>query len=136
VLTRDDLARMAPDRIVFAMANPEPEISPIDALSSCRIFATGRSDYPNQINNALAFPGIFRGALDVQAREINEPMKLAAAQALADLIPEATLSEDYIIPSVFDTQVVPHVAKAVSQAARDTGVARRTLKGLGVSAEE
>lgn len=128
VLTREDLMLMVPDRIVFAMANPDPEIQPVQALSSCRIFATGRSDYPNQINNALAFPGIFRGALDVQAREINEPMKLAAAQALADLIPEATLSEDYIIPSVFDAQVVPHVAKAVAQAAQDTGVARRAVK--------
>ena len=129
VLTRDDLALMAPDRIVFAMANPDPEISPIHALSHCRIFATGRSDYPNQINNALAFPGIFRGALDVQAREINEPMKLAAAQALVDLIPQSTLSEDYIVPSVFDKQVVPHVAKAVARAAWETGVARRSPKG-------
>jgi malate dehydrogenase (oxaloacetate-decarboxylating) len=131
VLTRDDLALMAPDRIVFAMANPDPEISPIHALSHCRIFATGRSDYPNQINNALAFPGIFRGALDVLAREINEPMKLAAAQALADLIPAATLSEDYIVPSVFDKQVVPSVAKAVACAAWETGVARRSPKLQG-----
>ena len=122
---------MAPDRIVFAMANPDPEISPIHALSHCRIFATGRSDYPNQINNALAFPGIFRGALDVQAREINEPMKLAAALALAELIPEATLSEDYIIPSIFDKQVVPHVSKAVASAAWDTGVAQRGPKLQG-----
>jgi malate dehydrogenase (oxaloacetate-decarboxylating) len=129
VLTTEGLALMAPDRIVFAMANPDPEISPIHALSYCRVFATGRSDYPNQINNALAFPGIFRGALDVQAREINESMKLAAAHALADLIPEATLSEDYIIPSLFDKQVVPHVAKAVAGAAWDTGVARRGPKG-------
>ena len=131
VLTTDDLALMTPDRIVFAMANPDPEIPPIQALSYCRIFATGRSDYPNQINNALAFPGIFRGALDVQAREINEPMKLAAANALADLIPEGTLSEDYIIPSLFDKQVVPRVAKAVANAAWETGVARRTRKGEG-----
>ena len=102
VLRADDLDLMARDRIVFAMANPDPEVSPDLALSHCRIFATGRSDYPNQINNALAFPGIFRGALDVQATEINESMKLAAAKALADTIPKAALSEDYIIPSVFD----------------------------------
>jgi len=95
------------------------------AASHCRIFATGRSDYPNQINNALAFPGIFRGALDVQARDINEAMKLAAATALAETIPSAALSEDYIIPSVFDKAVVPRVAKAVAAAARETGVARR-----------
>ena len=128
VLRREDLELMAPDRIVFAMANPEPEIAPELAVAHCRVFATGRSDYPNQINNVLAFPGMFRGALDVQAREINEPMKLAAARAIADLIPGDTLSEDYIIPSVFDKQVVPRVSKAVAQAARDSGVARRRLK--------
>jgi malate dehydrogenase (oxaloacetate-decarboxylating) len=128
VLTPDDLALMAPDRIVFAMANPDPEISPSLALAHCKIFATGRSDLPNQINNALAFPGLFRGALDVQAKEINEAMKLAAARALADIIPAATLSEDYIIPSVFDKRVVPNVSKAVAQAAIDSGVARRVLK--------
>jgi malate dehydrogenase (oxaloacetate-decarboxylating) len=125
VLRPSDLELMAADRIVFAMANPDPEIAAKDAVEHCRIFATGRSDYPNQINNALAFPGIFRGALDVQAREINEAMKLAAAQALADLIPPATVSEDYIVPSVFDKLVVPQVAKAVAQAAWSTGVARR-----------
>jgi malate dehydrogenase (oxaloacetate-decarboxylating) len=116
---------MAADRIVFAMANPDPEVAPELASSHCRIFATGRSDYPNQINNALAFPGIFRGALDVQARDINEAMKLAAAKALAESIPSAALGEDYIIPSVFDKTVVPRVAKAVAAAARETGVARR-----------
>lgn len=125
VVTAEDLDLMAPDRIVFAMANPDPEVPPQLAASHCRIFATGRSDYPNQINNALAFPGIFRGALDVQARDINEAMKLAAAKALAETIPTAALSEDYIIPSVFDKNVVPRVAKAVAAAARDTGVARR-----------
>ncbi len=124
VLRPEDLELMADDRVVFAMANPDPEIAPDLAISRCRIFATGRSDYPNQINNALAFPGIFRGALDVQAREINEPMKLAAAHAIAEIIPEATLSEDYIIPSIFDKQVVPRVSNAVAQAARDSGVAR------------
>lgn len=125
VLRADDLELMARDRIVFAMANPDPEVSPDLALSHCRIFATGRSDFPNQINNALVFPGIFRGALDMQATEINESMKLAAAKALADTIPKAALSEDYIIPSVFDKDVVPRVARAVAAAARDTGAARR-----------
>jgi len=125
ILQPADLELMAVDRIVFAMANPDPEIAAKDAVEHCRIFATGRSDYPNQINNALAFPGIFRGALDVQAREINESMKLAAAHALAELISPATLGEDYIIPSIFDKQVVPQVAKAVAQAAWTTGVARR-----------
>ncbi len=125
IVTAEDLDLMAPDRIVFAMANPDPEVPPQLAASHCRIFATGRSDYPNQINNALAFPGIFRGALDVQACDINEAMKLAAAKALAETIPASALSEDYIIPSVFDKNVVPRVAKAVAAAARDTGVARR-----------
>jgi malate dehydrogenase (oxaloacetate-decarboxylating) len=124
-MTPADLDLMHPDRIVFAMANPDPEIAPSVADAHCRIFATGRSDYPNQINNALAFPGIFRGALDVQATEINEAMKLAAAQAIAEAVPEAALSEDYIIPSIFDKEVVPRVAKAVAAAARETGVARR-----------
>jgi malate dehydrogenase (oxaloacetate-decarboxylating) len=128
IITAEDLDLMAADRIVFAMANPDPEAPPELAASHCRIFATGRSDYPNQINNALAFPGIFRGALDVQARDINEAMKLAAAKALAETIPPAALSEDYIIPSVFDKGVVPRVAKAVATAARETGVARRRTK--------
>ena len=126
LLTPADLDLMTPDRIVFAMANPDPEIKPELAMGRCRIFATGRSDYPNQINNALAFPGIFRGALDVQAREINDAMKMAAARAIAGIIPGDTLTEDYIIPSVFDKQVVPQVAQAVAQAARETGVARKT----------
>ena len=128
ILTADELDLMATDRIVFAMANPDPEVPRELAASHCRIFATGRSDYPNQINNALAFPGIFRGALDVQARDINEAMKLAAAKALAETIPSAALSEDYIIPSVFDKEVVPRVSKAVAAAARETGVARRRTK--------
>jgi len=125
ILTAEDLDLMAADRIVFAMANPDPEVAPELAASHCRIFATGRSDYPNQINNALAFPGIFRGALDVQARDINEAMKLAAAKALAETIPTAALGADYIVPSVFDKTVVPRVAKAVAAAARETGLARR-----------
>jgi malate dehydrogenase (oxaloacetate-decarboxylating) len=125
ILTAEDLELMAPDRIVFAMANPDPEVSPELAASHCRIFATGRSDYPNQINNALAFPGIFRGALDVQANQINEAMKLAAARAIAHVISKGALSEDYIIPSLFDKTVVPQVARAVAAAARESGVARR-----------
>jgi len=128
ILTAEDLDLMAADRIVFAMANPDPEVPRELAASHCRIFATGRSDYPNQINNALAFPGIFRGALDVQASDVNEAMKLAAAKALAETIPPAALSEDYIIPSVFDKEIVPRVAKAVSAAARETGIARRRTK--------
>ncbi len=125
LLKPEDLDLMASDRIVFAMANPDPEIKPELAMGRCRIFATGRSDYPNQINNALAFPGIFRGALDTQAREINDAMKMAAARAIAGIIPGDTLSEEYIIPSLFDKQVVPQVAQAVAQAARETGVARK-----------
>lgn len=129
ILTADDLDLMAPDRIVFAMANPDPEVSPELAASHCRIFATGRSDYPNQINNALAFPGIFRGALDVQATRITEGMKLAAAQAIAHAIPPGALSEEYIIPSLFDKTVVPQVARAVAAAARENRVARRRAPG-------
>jgi malate dehydrogenase (oxaloacetate-decarboxylating) len=128
LLSAEDLDLMVPDRIVFAMANPDPEVPPELALSHCRIFATGRSDFPNQINNALAFPGIFRGALDVQASDINESMKLAAARALAETIPRAALSEDYIIPSIFDKDVVPRVARAVAAAAHSSGAARRRLK--------
>jgi malate dehydrogenase (oxaloacetate-decarboxylating) len=116
---------MNDDPIVFAMANPDPEIRPELALGKARIIATGRSDYPNQINNVLCFPGIFRGALDVRAREIDEAMKLAAAEAIAGVIPEDDLSEDYIIPSVFDERVAPAVAEAVSEQAKETGMARR-----------
>ena len=129
VLRPEDLALMAKDGIVFAMANPDPEIVPQLGASQCRIFATGRSDYPNQINNALAFPGIFRGALDVQAADINEAMKLSAAHAIAAAVPDPALSEDNIIPSVFDKEVVPKVAGAVAAAAKDTGVARCRIKG-------
>ena len=124
-VTGDMVRSMAPDAIVFACANPTPEITPEEALSAgARIVGTGRSDTPNQINNLLAFPGIFRGALDVRAREINEAMKVAAAYALADLIEPSERSETNIIPSVFDPRVAPAVAKAVAQAARDSGVAR------------
>jgi malate dehydrogenase (oxaloacetate-decarboxylating) len=121
----EDLQTMAADRVVFAMANPEPEIAPEKAGPYCRVMATGRSDYPNQVNNLLAFPGMFRGALDVRARVINEEMKLAAAHAIAGIIPEDHLTEDYIVPSVFDRRVVRAVARAVGQAAAATGVARR-----------
>jgi malate dehydrogenase (oxaloacetate-decarboxylating) len=124
-LSVEDLQTMAADRVVFAMANPDPEIAPEKAQPYCRVLATGRSDYPNQVNNLLAFPGIFRGALDVRARAINEEMKLAAAHAIAGIIPDDHLTEDYIVPSVFDRRVVRAVARAVAQAAIDTGVARR-----------
>ncbi len=116
---------MAKDAIVFACANPTPEIFPEDAKAGgARVVATGRSDFPNQINNVLAFPGVFRGTFDVRASDINEEMKMAAAQALAGLISDSELNEDYIIPQAFDTRVGPAVAKAVAEAARASGVAR------------
>jgi malate dehydrogenase (oxaloacetate-decarboxylating) len=118
------VARMAPDAIVFALANPDPEVHPEVARRHARVIATGRSDFPNQINNVLAFPGVFRGALDVQAVSITEPMKLAAAEALAAVV-AAELREDHVIPSVFDDRVAPAVAAAVAAAARAGGVARR-----------
>ncbi len=113
---------MADDAIVFALANPEPEVDPARAAKTARVVATGRSDRPNQINNVLAFPGVFRGALDVRASTVNEAMKLAAATAIAECVTD--LSEDYVIPSVFDPAVAPAVARAVAAAARATGVAR------------
>ena len=125
VLTVEHLESMNQDPIVFAMANPDPEIRPERAFGHARIIATGRSDYPNQINNVLCFPGIFRGALDVRAREINEDMKVAAAEAIAGVIPPKELSEDYIIPSVFDERVAPAVAEAVAEKAEESGMARR-----------
>jgi malate dehydrogenase (oxaloacetate-decarboxylating) len=125
ILTPDDLKLMARDRIVFAMANPDPEIAPDLAAPLCRVLATGRSDYANQVNNVLAFPGIFRGTLDVRASEINEAMKLAAAHAIAGVIPSDHLSEDYIIPSVFNKHVVQAVSKAVAKAAVNSGIARK-----------
>lgn len=124
------LAGMRPGAVVFAMANPTPEIRPEDAHAFARIVATGRSDYPNQINNVLVFPGIFRGALDCRASEINEAMKLAAARAIADIIPEHELRDDYIIPSVFNRKVAPAVAEAVIIAAYESGVARRERRTL------
>ena len=116
---------MAKDPVVFAMANPDPEIMPEVARPHVAIMATGRSDYPNQINNVLAFPGIFRGALDCQATDINPEMQLAAAYAIANVIDEKVLSRDYIIPSAFNADVAPAVAEAVMKAARDSGVARK-----------
>jgi malate dehydrogenase (oxaloacetate-decarboxylating) len=128
VMPAEALARMKPDAMVFAMANPNPEVSPEEAAPYVRIMATGRSDYPNQINNVLAFPGIFRGALDVRARAIDEEMKVAAARAIADIVPEEELSEDYIIPSVFNRDVAPAVAGAVADCARRSGAATAGLE--------
>lgn len=125
ILTAEDIKRMNRDNIVFAVANPDPEVDPKEAVKVCRIFATGRSDFPNQINNALAFPGIFRGALNVRAREINEEMKLAASSALAGLISDKQLNEEYILPSIFDKRVVLAVSKAVEEAACKTKVAQK-----------
>ena len=125
IVSKEMVASMAKDAIVFPMANPTPEIFPDEALKAgARIVGTGRSDYPNQINNVLAFPGIFRGALDCRAREINEQMKVAASLALADLIPDEERSETNIIPNALDVRVAPAVAKAVAEAARKSGVAR------------
>ena len=125
VITQDDLRNMAKDPIVFAMANPTPEIMPEDAAGLVAVMATGRSDYSNQINNVLCFPGIFRGALNCRASRINEAMKLAAANAIAGIIGPDELHPDYVIPSVFDRRVGEAVAKEVENAAYETGVARR-----------
>lgn len=125
VIDVNDVKNMAKDPIVFAMANPVPEIMPEDAEGYVAVMATGRSDYPNQINNVLCFPGIFRGALNCRASRINEQMKLAAANAIAGIISESELYADYIIPSVFDRRVGEAVAKEVEEAAYETGVARR-----------
>ncbi len=125
MLTTEMVKTMAEDAIVFACANPTPEIFPEDAKAGgAKVVSTGRSDYPNQINNVLAFPGIFRGTFDVRASCINEEMKVAAAEALAGLISDDELNENYIIPAPFDERVGPAVAKAVAEAARRTGVAR------------
>lgn len=125
VLRPEDVQAMAPDPIIFALANPDPEIRPEEAAPYARVIATGRSDYPNQINNVLCFPGMFRGALDCRARRINEPMKLAAARAIASVISEHELSPYYIVPSIFNEEVVAKVRKAVIEAAILTGVAAR-----------
>ena len=126
IIDEASVARMAPDAIVFGLANPNPEVHPDIAHRYARVVATGRSDYPNQINNVLAFPGIFRGAFDVRASAITESMKLAAADALAGLV-GAELAEDCVVPSPFDRRVAPAVAAAVADAARAEGVARRPL---------
>lgn len=124
-VTTEMVKTMAHDAIIFACANPTPEIFPEDAKAGgAKVIATGRSDFPNQINNVLAFPGIFRGVFDVRAKDINDEMKIAAATALADLISDKDLSADYIIPAAFDPRVGEAVAKAVAEAARKTGVAR------------
>ncbi|MBW1973402.1 MAG: NAD-dependent malic enzyme [Deltaproteobacteria bacterium] len=131
----EEIKTMAKDAVVFTLANPEPEVPPEEIYPYVRIVATGRSDYPNQINNVLAFPGIFKGALNCHARQINQEMKLAAAYAIANVIPEEELSEEYIIPSVFNKKVVKEVARAVSRAAWQTKVARKIRKTVSVIEE-
>ena len=128
VLPPAAIAKMARDPIIFALANPVPEVMPEEAAPYARVIATGRSDYPNQINNVLCFPGLFRGVLDVRAREINEEMKLAAARAIAEVVSARELHEDYIVPSVFDRRVARNVAKAVARAASKTKVAHRSRR--------
>jgi malate dehydrogenase (oxaloacetate-decarboxylating) len=132
LLTREDVTAMAKDPIVFAMANPDPEIAPEEVQDVVAVMATGRSDYPNQINNVLAFPGIFRGALDARVRGIDEQMKRVAGKAIAEIISDEELSADYIVPSVFHPRVAKQVAAAVAGAAREGGLARRTPKGAGI----
>ena len=128
IVSAEMIKSMNKGPIVFAMANPVPEIDPeLAKKAGARVVGTGRSDYPNQINNVLAFPGVFRGALDVRATDINEDMKLAAAYALSEIIPDDELNEDYIIPKPFDPRVAPAIAKAVAKAAIDSGVAKPSL---------
>ncbi|HEX8551886.1 MAG TPA: NAD-dependent malic enzyme [Abditibacteriaceae bacterium] len=127
-LTPEDIGAMGRDPIVFEMANPQPEINPESIEDIARIIATGKSDYPNQINNMLCFPGFFRGLLDARASSVTDEMKIAAARAIADVIGRDELHEDYLIPSVFDRRVVKAVAAAVMQAAKESGVARRVTK--------
>jgi malate dehydrogenase (oxaloacetate-decarboxylating) len=124
----DDISVMAPDSIVFEMAFPNPEIEPDSIARIARVIATGKSDFPNQINNMLCFPGFFRGLLDARASGINDEMRLAAAHAIADAVGREELSEDYLIPSVFDRRVARAVANAVIESATRTGLARRILK--------
>src|SRR3954447_11340046 len=133
VLTKEMIRSMNADSIIFAMANPVPEIMPKEAIEAgASVVGTGRSDFPNQVNNVLAFPGIFRGALDVQAKEINEEMKLAAVYAIAELISDEELQADYVIPDPFDPRVAAHVAAAVAKAAMETGVARKIVNAENV----
>jgi malate dehydrogenase (oxaloacetate-decarboxylating) len=129
----DDLKEMGRDPIVFSLANPVPEITPEEAGPVVRVMATGRSDYANQVNNVLCFPGLFRGVLDVRGREINDAMKIAAAQAIASAVPEGHLHEDYIVPGVFHRAVVRLVARAVAKAAYRTGVARKRRPSYSLS---
>ena len=133
LLSLEMLGTMARPRIVFALANPEPEIDPVIASTEVEVMATGRSDYPNQVNNVLAFPGVFRGLLDARARTVTTNMEIAAAAALAESVPARLRSAEYILPSVFDPRVVPAMAKAVSAAARADGVARRSGREHGRS---
>jgi malate dehydrogenase (oxaloacetate-decarboxylating) len=133
IITEKMVRSMNTDPIVFSMANPVPEIMPEDAGSLVRVMATGRSDYANQVNNALCFPGLFRGVLDVRAKQINDEMKIAAAQAIASAVPESHLHEDYIVPSLFNRSVVRLVARAVTKAAYETGVASKRHPGYSLS---
>ncbi|QSX20301.1 NAD(P)-dependent malic enzyme [Priestia megaterium] len=133
-LTPEMIGKMNPDPIIFAMANPVPEIMPEEAKKAgAKVIGTGRSDFPNQVNNVLAFPGIFRGALDVRATHMNEKMKMAAVEAIANLITEEDLNTDYVIPGPFDARVAPAVAAAVAKAAMETGVARIKVKPEAVA---
>jgi malate dehydrogenase (oxaloacetate-decarboxylating) len=130
----DGIRTMADGAIVFAMANPTPEVPPADLADIAAVVATGRSDYPNQINNALAFPGLFRGALDVRARDITEEMKLAAGEAIAGVVAADELGPEYIVPSIFNRAVAPAVAAAVTEAAERDGVARRRREPASLDA--
>jgi len=134
VIRPEALDAMNKDALVFAMANPTPEVTPEEAGPRVRVMATGRSDYPNQINNVLCFPGIFRGALDVRAQQITEDMKMAAARAIAKIVQDVELREDYIIPSVFNRDVAPAVAEAVAEEARSTGMAATDENTIGFAA--
>jgi malate dehydrogenase (oxaloacetate-decarboxylating) len=134
VIRPESLEAMSKDALVFAMANPTPEVTPEEAGPRVRIMATGRSDYPNQINNVLCFPGIFRGALDVRAQQITEDMKMAAARAIAKIVQDVELREDYIIPSVFNRDVAPAVADAVADEARSSGMAATDQNTIGFAA--
>ncbi len=129
LVTRDQLEKMNSDAIVFALSNPDPEIWPEEVPDNVRVMATGRTDYPNQVNNSLCFPGLFRGVLDVRASTINDEMKVAAAEAIAGVIPDSHISEDFIIPSVFDQNVARRVSRGVAKVAQETGVARRRRRG-------
>ncbi|MBP1931210.1 NAD(P)-dependent malic enzyme [Ammoniphilus resinae] len=136
ILSKEMVLSMNPQPIIFAMANPDPEILPEDAIAAgARVIGTGRSDYPNQVNNVLAFPGIFRGALDVQASCINEEMKVAAVYAIANLVSEAELTEENVIPNSLDPRVAPNVALAVAKAALETGVARLQMNITDLAAK-